>query len=238
MKFYLFVVLAAMGINTCAAQEIYDRSLGVTLPGDKHYFVIPPDSAWFDMPWKDSVYSLPQFGEAKIELKNGYQPTHSLMMNYNIFFEMFMVRQADGGVIPFTYPGAIKYVWIDNHKFIYTKNFGYMEVILEGEASVAESNFMNAIVSQIAVARGPELRPDNRVGFAKTNRYYYKQTKYYIFSNPSKMHHASPAVLPKIFKGQKDKIREYERSHKTNYRKKEDILDIVSYFNSELTAAK
>jgi hypothetical protein len=239
MKFCLLFIVAILGMQPGLAQNgygstsIYDRAL--SLPKNTHFFVLPPNSHWYDQPWRDSVYLLPEFQEGRIELDNGYSPTHHLLMNYSLFFEMFVIKQEDSEVIPFKYSNEIRYVWIGNHKFIYSKPHGYLEIIEQGKASLAESTFMNSIYEYSNGMKYGNTVADVRTAVSKTTRFYYVQNKYYIVRDSS--HHllrSSPAALPKIFRKQKSKIREYAKEHKTDYKKREDLLEIVSYCNRKL----
>jgi len=219
--------------NGYGSLSIYDRV--VNLPKDKHIFALPPNSRWYEQPWHDSTYLLPEFGEGRIELLNGYVPTHHLLMNYSLFLEMFVVKQDNGDIVPLKYSSEIKYIWIGEHKFIYSHAHGYLEIICQGKASLAESTYMNSIIEYSSGVKIGNNVVDARTDVAKVTRYYWLQNKYYIIPDSSRhLLRSSPAALPRIFKKQKSKIRQYERQHKTDYNKREDLLEIISYCNREL----
>jgi hypothetical protein len=157
-------------------------------------------------------------------------------MNYSMFLEMFMVKEENGDIVPFKYNDQVKYIHVGNHKFIHSQSHGYLEILTEGKASLAESSFMLAIYEYSSGVRYGNNQADIRTSASRELRYYYVEHKYYIFPDSSSRHllRSSPAALPKIFRKQKNKIREYEREHSIDYNKKGDLLKIVSYCNKEL----
>jgi hypothetical protein len=229
----IFGIQSGFAQNGYGSTSVYDRIQEA--PKDKHLFVIPPDSHWYEQPWSDSTYLLPKFEEGRIQLKNGYTPTRHLLMNYNMLFETIVIKQENGEITSLKYSNDIKYVWIGNNKFVYTQPHGYMHVLEEGKASVGEISFMNSAFNSGSWDKHGNPITDWRDGVSHSPRYYYIEKRYYIYPDSS-LHliRPSPAALPKIFKKEKSKIRAYEKAHKIDYKRREDILDIVSYCNREL----
>lgn len=223
-----------MVITLCLVFVLFNVAEAQTKEGI-HYYVIPPSEYWHAQSWsKDSVYLFPEFQESKIELSNGYSPSAPLVMNYHLFLEKFFVKSQGQELTPFDFADEIKYIWIGDHKFIHSKQFGYLEVIMEGRASVAQSTFMRVIMEASSMQKYPTSLSDNRMGVANSTRRYYIDRKYYILSDPSHIHRASAAVLPKIFPKEKQTIRDFEKNQKTDYTKKDDILKVVLFCNREL----
>jgi len=236
MKFFILGLLCATAFNISLAQNgygsagAYDRT--TNLPRDKHFFVLPPNTFWNKVQWKDSIYEFPEFQPGKLELSTGFIPSHHPLLNYNIFLEFVEIKQDNGQVFPLSNPSEVKTIWIGDHQFIYTPSFGYMEIILEGKVSVAEKIEMRAVFE---LSNGTKYLPpptDVRTAVSKSTRYYWPEKNYYIFTDRSHVHRA--AALQKIIPRQKSKIRGFVKNHKTDFMKKEDILDLVSFCNQEL----
>jgi hypothetical protein len=237
MKPILLFLVAFIGIGPCSAQNgygstsIYDRT--TNLPKDKHLFVLPPNDYWYKQKWADSVYLFSQFQPGKIELKTGVVPTNRPMLNYNLFLEKMLIRQSEEEYIMLEERG-INTIWIGDHKFIYTLSHGYMEIILDGKAGVAEKTRMVAIYELSNGTKYPLSVADIRTGQAKGTRYYYEDKQYFIVDAETHVHHGTTTVLSKIFSTNKSKIRSFVKKHKTDFKKKEDLLEIVAYCNGEL----
>lgn len=229
MKWFFVLLSGVFIVGTTAAQTSH------TLPKGVRFFTIPPNEYWHAQPWsRDSLNLFPEFQESKLEFNNGFTPTSQLLMNYNLFTEKFLVKESEEHITPFEFTNEVKYIWIGDHKFIHSKQFGYLEVIMQGRVSVAVNTFVNVIVDPNSMQRYPLSLSDNRMGVAKTTRYYYVDQKYYIFADPSYIYRSSPAALPKIFPKEKRTIRDFEKNQHTNYSKREDVLKIALFCNREL----
>ena len=230
--------MALFGVHASKAQTGYGSTSALDrvskLPKDKHVFVLRPNEYWYKQDWADSVYAFPEFLPGKMEFTNGFTPNNRMFLNYNVFLQKFVIREDNGDVVGLDYSKEIKYIWVGDHKFIYSPPFGYLEIILEGKASVAESTFMRVIYELGTVNRYPSSVYDDRTAISKTPRYYWQEKAYYVFSDPSHMHRSSPAALPKIFPRQKSKIHSFQKEHHNDYKKRDDLLEIVSYCNNEL----
>jgi hypothetical protein len=156
------------------------------------------------------------------------------MLNYNVFLGLFEIQQENGDRLILDISKDVKFTWIGDHKFVYTPTFGYMEIIHDGRASVAELTTMHAIFEFSSGTKYPLSVADIRTGVSKTTRYYWEEKQYFIVDAKLRPHHGSPSLLYKLFPKQKSKIRSFIKNHKTDFRKKEDILDIVRYCNGEL----
>jgi len=234
MRFFLIVIVAVVGVHFSWAQN-RDRKFKFKLPEGKHFFVVPPDSSWTQMPWKDSVYIFPGFGEGRIEYKSGYSTSHHLKMNYNVLFETFMIMQDDGRVIPFKDIEDIRYVWIDDNKFVRTKGYGYLYVIQDGRAALAESTFMDVILEYPVMPEYPNAFVDQRYEASKVKRYFYIEKAYYIIDTSSgRVKRASPKALSKIFRKEKQTIRDFGKTNNIDYNKKDDLMKVVLFCNREL----
>lgn len=204
------------------------------LPRDRHIFVIPPGMYWYSQPWRDSIYSLPEFRPAELEFANGFVPSNHPLMNYNVFFEKFEIKQDDGKNVAMEMNNQLKVIKIGDHRFMYTPMFGYLEIIADGKASLAQSTFMNGMLEVNGGVKYPSGVVDNRTITSKTARYYWFEQRYYIFSDPSHVHRVSAAALAKIFPKEKSKIKSFVKNHNTNFKKKDDLLEVVSYCNQQL----
>ena len=231
MKILLIVILIAIGVPAFAqgSSSIYERT--TNLPKGKHFFVLPPNAYWNKQPWVDSVYLFPAFQPGKLEMKNGFTPSLEPMLNYNVFLDVVDIRPAEGQIFPLADVHDVKTIWIGDHKFIYVPSFGYMEIILEGKASVGEQTLMRAIYELSNGTKYPLSNTDVRTGISKGTRYYWIEKHYYIFTDSSRIYRSGSGVLPKFFPEQKGKIKSFVRGHKTDFKKKEDILEVVSFSN-------
>ncbi len=237
MKLCALFVLVVVGFNSLAqngSAYIVGSNDKLTLPRNTHLFVIPPGKYWYQQPWKDSIYLLPEFLPGKLEFSNGFVPSNQPVLNYNAFLEIFEFKESDGETVPLDKNNLVKYIQVGDHKFIYSRSFGYLEVIAEGKASIAESTFMNATMEINSGVKYGNTIVDIRTNTAKTARYYWMEKRYFIFSDPSNIHRANPTALPKIFPKEKSKIKSFVKNHKTDFKKKEDLLEIVNYCNREL----
>lgn len=236
MRLTFVVLLCAIALSKSAAQNgygsgIYDRTSD--LPKNKHLFVLPPNDYWYKQRWADSVYLFSEFQPGKIALETGVVPTNRPMVNYNIFLDRMLIKQSEEEYIMLDERG-IKTIWIGERKFIYTLSHGYMEIILDGKASVAEKTRMVAIYELSNGAKYPLSAADVRTGQAKGTRYYYEEKQYFIVDTRTHVHHGTTNLLSKIFPGNKREIKVFVKKHNTDFRKKEDLLEIVAYINNSI----
>ena len=237
MKLIFAVLLCAIALGKSIAQNgygsnsIYDRTSD--LPKDKHLFVLPPNEYWHKQKWVDSVYLFSEFQPGRIELMTGIIPTNRPMLNYNIFLDRMLIKQSEEEYVMLDERG-ISTIWIGDHRFIYTLSHGYMEIILDGKASVAEKTRMVAIYELSNGAKYPLSVADIRTGQAKSTRYYYEEKEYFIIDTKTHVHHGTANLLSKIFPGNKREIKSFLKEHNTNFRKKEDLLQVVEYVNKTI----
>lgn len=240
MKPFLFFVVALIATVPGFAQNgygstgVYDRT--TNLPKDKHFFVIPPGAFWYKQPWRDSIYLYPRFQQGRLELMNGVSPSHPLMLNFNFFLGLMELAQMNGDIGVLDVSNGVKYVWIGDHKFAYTTpTYGFMEVILEGKAAVAELTKMRAILELSNGTKFPLSVSDIRTGVAKSTRYYWMEKEYFILDSKSHPHLPSVTVLARFYPRQKRKIKSFAKGHQTNFKKGEDLVEIVTWCNNELS---
>lgn len=236
MRLSFIALLCALALSRSVAQNgygstsVYDRV--TDLPKGKHFFVLPPNDYWYKQQWADSVYMFSQFQPGKIQLETSVIPTNRPMLNYNIFLDRMLIRQSQEEYIVLEERG-ISAVWIGDRKFIYTLSHGYMEIILDGKASVAEKTKMVAIYELSNGTKYPLSVADIRTGQAKGTRYYYEEKQYFIVDAQAHVHHGTTAILSKIFPGTRSKIKSFVKDHKTDFKKREDLLEVVAYANEQ-----
>jgi hypothetical protein len=219
-------VFAQSGYGTTT---IYDTNVR-ELPADSTVFELPPYQLWDRQPWSDSVYRFPEFQPGKLEFANGFSPSTRLNVNYNIFLETIDVKDEKGIGILKKFP-ELKIIYIGETKFVYNPSLGYLEIILDGNISVAKRTVMAAVVG---LSNGFKYRMtgmDVKSQTYKATRYYWPIELYYILDSDYKPHRAGSLVLPTMLPSIKHKIKDFVRINDISYRDKEDILKVVRYCN-------
>ncbi len=213
--------------------SVYDRV--ATLPRDKHLFVIPPNGIWTEQIWKDSVYRFPSFQIGRLEMTNGFVPSHRPMLNYNFMYESFDIRQPSGEVVKMRKSPAIKTVWVGDKKFVNDPTFGYLEVILDGKVSLAQRTYLDGLY-ELSNGNKYPMRSlmDTKVASSKTTQYYWEEVQYFLLDENSKAYRAGAPQLKMIAKKHKSAIKEFGKSNHIDYRKKDDLLKIVAFVNEEI----
>jgi hypothetical protein len=237
VKAFFVLLLCGIALSKSFAQNgygstsIYDRT--AQLPKNEHFFVIPPNGVWNKQPWKDSVYQFDSFQEGKLETATGFTLSHRPLLNYNILIGTMELMNADGSITTLRGSNELKSIWVGDHKYIYESSFGYMEIILEGKASVGRKLFMNGLYELSNGFRYPLISVDVKTSPAKTTRYYWTEKQYFIIGANQKTFRASKNVLPGLFPGIKNRIKAYSKEKNINYGKEEDLLKIVAYANDQ-----
>lgn len=233
----LIVLLAGICVLTKATAQdgygstsVYDRV--ATLPRGKHLYVIPPNGIWREQRWKDSVYRFQSFEQGKLEMTNGFIPSHRPMLNYNFMYESFDIKQPTGEIVKMRKSPAIKAVWVGDHKFINDPVFGYLEIILEGKISVAQRTHLDGLYELSNGSRYPmRSLMDTKIASDKTTQYYWEEVQYYLVDEASKAYRVGAPQLKALARRHKSEIKAFGKANHIDYRKKEDILKIVAYAN-------
>jgi hypothetical protein len=234
-KFLLLFISMVLFVETSAqdgygSTSVYDRV--VTLPTGKHFFIIPPNKTWDQQNWKDSVYRFEKFQSGKLEMTNGFIPSHRPMINYNVMFEAIDIKQPTGEIVRMRRSPAIKFVWIGDQKFYNDPAFGYVEILLDGKISVARKTYMDALYELSNGNRYPmSSLMDTKVPSTKATQYFWQMEQYLIVDPDLKVVRASAPVLKRILPKRKKEIKGFIRGNHIDFRKKEDIMKVVAFVN-------
>src|SRR5690242_12964961 len=116
MRLSFAVLLCVITVSQSVAQDgygstsVYDRV--VQIPSGKHLFIAPPAREWDETVWKDSVYRFGSFQRGKLEMTNGFIPSHRPMLNYSAMMESIVIKPDTGRIVVMRKSPAIKAVWI------------------------------------------------------------------------------------------------------------------------------
>jgi hypothetical protein len=231
-------------INECIAQDgygstsVYDRV--VQLPAGKHFYIVPPAREWTDQPWKDSLYRFKSFQKGKLEMTNGFVPSHRPMVNYSPMTESIVIKPDSGDIVSMRKSPAIKCVWIGDHKFVNDPMYGYLEIILDGKVCVGQKTVMNGIYelsngTKYAIRAVNDITPYAyiKVSMKQSTRYYWIEEQYFIMGDNMKTFRSGSGALPHLLPKQRKAIRAFAKSNHINYRKRDDVLKLVAFANGQ-----
>jgi len=157
------------------------------------------------------------------------------MLNYNIMFESFDIKQPSGQIVKMRKSPAIKAVWVGDHKFINDAVYGYLEVILDDTISVAQKTYLDGLYELSNGNRYPmRSLMDVKISSDKTTQYYWEEAMYFIIDKKSKAYRAGAKALTSMAPKYKSKIKEFGKSNHIDYRKVDDIVKAVAYANGEV----
>jgi hypothetical protein len=244
MRSFLVLLIAALVFGESVAQDgygstsVYDRV--VQLPAGKHLFIAPPAREWNETPWKDSVYRFESFQRGKLEMTNGFVPSHRPMLNYSVMMEAMAMKPDSGNIVAMRKSPAIKCVWIGDHKFVNDRMYGFLEIILDGKICVGQKIFMNGIYELSNGTKYP-IRAINdmtstgyiKVPMKQSTRYYWVEEQYFMLGENMKTFRCSSRALAQLLPKQKKAIKAFSKSNHINYRRKEDVLKVVGYANEQ-----
>lgn len=246
MRSFLVLFVGTLMLNESIAQDgygstsVYDRV--VQLPSGKHLFIAPPAREWNETPWKDSVYRFPSFQQGRLEMTNGFVPSHRPLLNYSAMAGAIVIKPDSGHVLVMRKSPAIKFVWIGDHKFINDPVFGYVEIILDGKVCLAQKTFMDGIYElsngmkyslSAVISNGPAFI---KTSTKASTRYYWIEEQYFMVGGDMKVLRCSPVALKHFLPKHKSAIKAFSKSNRIDYRKKEDLLKIVAYANEQAAA--
>ncbi|HEX8059625.1 MAG TPA: hypothetical protein VF473_01755 [Cyclobacteriaceae bacterium] len=227
--FCTITVCRSIAQNGYGSTSVYDRV--IDLPKDKHFFIITPTAIWRKQPWRDSVYQFDSFGEGHLEMTNGFVPSHKLELNYNIFVETMELKSKDGTITTLEPANEIKAIFIGNHKFVYEPSFGYIEIILEGKASLGRKIYMKGSYELDDGSRSLLGTADVKTLPARFTRYYWLDVRYFIIGENQKTFRPGKTALPRLFPNVKKQVKAFSVENNINYSREEDLLKIIRYAN-------
>ncbi len=219
--------MAQSGYGT---RSIYDRSVP-DLPKDTAVYTLPPNTFYYDQLWKDSIYRYPGFQESRLVFENGFSPNTKLNVNYNIFLETMDVKDETGSVSVMKKLPEVRKLILGNHVFLFKPEFGYLELVVEGNVSVGVRTYMECIVELSNGYKYPQTGFDQRTSRARYTRHYWISERHYILTADGKVHRAGTNTLPRMMPEHKREIRSYAKDNKIDYRKKTDVIRMVNYCN-------
>jgi hypothetical protein len=243
MKTFFVLLFSTLAIKGAFAQDgygstsVYDRV--VHLPTDKHFFVAPPAREWNETPWKDSVYRFQSFQKGKLEMTNGFVPSHRPLLNYSAMAGAIVIRTDSNQTVVMRKSPAIRFVWIGDHKFVNDPAFGYLEIILDGKVCLAQKTYMDGIFelsngSKYSMAAVMDMGAAFiKTSFKASTRYYWVEEQYFMLGSNMKALRCSPGALKHFLPKHKAAIKAFSKSNRINYRKREDLLKIVAYANEQ-----
>ncbi len=232
-------------IILCASNTFAQSGYGTTsvsdtgkrgLPTDK-VFTLPPNQFWDAQNWKDSVYRFVEFQAGRLEFANGFSPSTQLVLNYNTFLETIDVKDEKGIGILKELP-ELKMIHIGDHKFIHDPAHGYLEIILDGNLSVAKKSFMSAKVGTSNGFIYPMTGMDVKTQTHQFARYYEPTKLLYILDQAKVIHRVGTRVLPSLLPSMKGNIKDFVRVNDIDYRKEEDVLKVVRFCNENYAVAR
>lgn len=244
MRSRFVLLFSVLILNESFAQDgygstsVYDRV--ATLPRGKHLYIIPPNNTWELQGWKDSVYRFDSFQLGKLEMTNGFVPSHRPMLNYNILLGTIDIKQEKtGSVVRMRKSPAIKTVWIGDHKFINDPREGYLEIILDGAVAVAQKSYMDGLYELSNGNKYPmSALMDTKVQSVRTTQYFWQEELIFIVRKDLRAFRVTKGLLLRQFPKQRSKVKAFSKSNRINYKKKEDVLKIVAFANEQVEAAK
>jgi hypothetical protein len=224
-------ILAAGG--SFAQTNGYESISTISLEAAAKPFTLPINQTWDDQPWRDSVYRFPEFLEGRFVLQNGFSPSTTVAMNYNLFLESIDVNDADGKIFALTKFEDIRFVWIGDHKFLRDPKGGFLEIIIDGPISVARRSYMKWSVAYVGGGGSyfQHTTVDDRSGASDIERKYWPAETYYIVGPDYKTRPFGPNVLPSLLPHMRSKIKKFAGSNEINYKSNEDLLKMVKFCN-------
>ena len=95
--------------------------------------------------WRDSIYRLPEFQEARITYMNGSSVDSNFKVNYNFFSGEMDAIQNNGDTLKIEDASDIKIINIDGLVFLRDKDRGYLEILVNSPISLAVKNVLIAL---------------------------------------------------------------------------------------------
>ncbi|MEI9921384.1 MAG: hypothetical protein WDO14_21745 [Bacteroidota bacterium] len=242
MKFLMLLLAAGLFRQIASAQDgygstsVYDRV--VQLPTGKRFFIVPPTKEWNETEWRDSLYTFDSFQKGKLEMTNGFVPSHRPMLNYSPMNEGIVILPETGPAVAMRKSPAIKFVWIGDHKYINHPAFGFLEIVFAGKVSLARKQFMSGIYelsngTKYSIRATNDITPAAyiRVPLKGTTRYYWIEERYFFVGEDMKVFRSTAASLKHLLPKQKSAIKAFSKSNHIDYRKKDEVLKMVVYAN-------
>ncbi|HTE11091.1 MAG TPA: hypothetical protein VK645_08975 [Chitinophagaceae bacterium] len=189
----------------------------------------------------NATYQFPAFTNGTVFFRDG--TTNALKLNYNVARDEMYYINIKGDTLLITEQPAIASVLINRDRFFYSKDRWLQEIGTRAGITLA---FRQAVKIQLLgklpystsvglpdenskepgyfTGDGQKIKLDEgRVGIIRTTMYYYFGDKYGFFAKASK------AYLLRNFERQESAVREFIKSHHSNFDKMEDLLEVLQF---------
>ena len=177
--------------------------------------------------WRDVIYRFSEFREGRITLREGFSPTRSLLMNFNIYKERMEFITEKGDTSAFEFSRQLKSIGIDNHVFYYEPPSGYVEKITETPVALGEKHLLKMMFE----STNGELfaGTDWHLPTARLDRLYIKKNEYYFIDQEDVLHKATMPAILKIYHFSKGEVRQFVKKNKIDFKKREDLIRLLEF---------
>lgn len=181
--------------------------------------------------WRDSIYRFPDFLRGRVAYLDGFSPNYYFKFNYNIYYEqLFFINHENDTLMVKDMP-VLKQVTIGHHVFYHDSNYGYLEIIHEGDVSLAKKNIMILDAIERGGARfGQHI--DYRGTIKGYARLYRKATTYYLIDTKSreyKTYKVSLHTFFKLFPDLRIEIKEFVKQNNVDFKEQQSIFSVLQF---------
>ncbi len=230
MKALLFFIPASLLLNSIAAQS------------KKTYRInsIREDSS--DL--MSSSYHYPKFMQGVVSFKN--QPLASADLNYNYLSGQIIFVTKKGGTLELAKPETLEYIAIGTDTFYYVDK-GYVEMVthyptinlskkeiikFNGKEKKGAYGTYSTTTAASSINTVSDENVNQKISIDE-NTLYATTILYYLADRLNNFLPATRKNFYKVFSKDENKLSEYLKNNSVHYNKKEDLLKILEYMQSQ-----
>jgi hypothetical protein len=198
---------------------------------------LPAHTALQQVPWYDSVYQYPDFLPGRMTFATGFSPEGTVLLNYNLYYGQIDLINQQGDTLQVKPSREIKIIEIGEDRYFYDERFGYLEIIQEGQLSLARQTlYATEKVEYVSGAvQDGGWGVDRRGTISNSDRYYMKRSTYYFIDPKNQVRKATRHDLKKILPSKRKAIRHYVDDQAVDFQKESDLRTLATYFSQLMT---
>lgn len=179
--------------------------------------------------WRDVIYRFHDFQEGRIMLQGGFQPTNTLMLNFNIYEERVEIISEQGDTTTFENSAQIKLITMGDHIFYNDFPTGYVEILNTTPVALGVKHQLKVMMESGSGEQFAATDYHNLT--SRFDRLYLKKDSYFFIALNEKLYAASLPSILKLFPDSKKEINNFSKENKINFKVKDDLIRVLDYAN-------
>ncbi len=177
--------------------------------------------------WLTVIYRYPNFLEGKVTLDNGFSPTFTMKLNYNVYEDRIEYITAKGDTSVLENAGHLKSIAIGDHVYVNDYPTVYVEKLNQTSVALGSKHLIKMMFE------GNSGEVFEALGWhqptARLDRLFVKKDEYYFIDKNSRLNRATQSNILKMHHSSKKELKKYIKETKVDFKNKEALIGLLEF---------